>query len=144
MIEYATLSEAYGGYYIDTSKDYIESPPEYTSGVLDAKSSVTTRPVQREQSELLVWRIIKTGDKLRVNNGILSIDKRTGIKRFFTRDGRTKTLEFLSDYHDKNRYNSDKILFILSILKDTYKKDIKWCREAAKLVVFIKTTITMT
>jgi len=72
------------------------------------------------------------GNKFRVKNGILSVDKRLGIQRFFTRDGRTKTLEFLKKH--KGEMSPMQTMNMVRCLLETYKNDNKYCEEVLELL----------
>lgn len=133
-MQYAYLSEAYNGTYVDTT-----CQNEYTMRTYPEIDTKLTFPTIPEESVLPSYSSqdfseldVTPGNKFRIQNGILSVDKRSGIKRFFTRDGRTKTLEFLKNH--KGEMTFHQLFTIIHCLLETYKKDKKWCEKALELL----------
>jgi hypothetical protein len=146
MIEYSLISEVYGKNYIDTSsmrlgldlnKNNSEEFLPYPHDIILTRSGKLIKnnelkllpnlvnPAQEDlQDALDMENVICThGGKLRITNGKLQVDKRSGIRRFLSRDGRTKTLKFLENACNIQALPYDVISVYIRILKHIYCKD---------------------
>ena len=69
-----------------------------------------------------------------VKDNNIEIDKRPWYRRFFSKDSRNTTLEQIKKMYIDNTLSSQSALFILEMLKDTYKTDSKWCGKVDEFI----------
>jgi hypothetical protein len=133
-MQYTYLTEAYNGTYVDTTPQNGYTLRTYPE--MDTKLTLLTVPedpaLPLYSSQNFSELDVTPGNKFRVQDGILSVDKRSGIKRFFTRDGRTTTLKFLKNHTGEMTFHQ--LFTIIHCLLETYKKDKKWCEKALELL----------
>lgn len=157
-LQFAELSEAYGGVYekvVEKRKreELVARIKDTFENIIEKKKRdelVFTRlegdsgpPTYDETTELDFCKDLKPGQKLRVVDGVLKVDKRIikCVARTFSRDNRHKTLEHLKTLCEKYGNNYELVEAIEKI-KVTYKDDKHFLERLNNISVFTDSRTT--
>ena len=127
MLEYSLLTEAYSDQYVCTvHTSSVSAGDQFLLGL-------GAGPYMYLADD------IKNGAKLKIVNGELKTDRRCGLRRFFSRDSRKKTMSFLAQAHRCSTLDYRIIMVYLVALRDyAYKHDTAWVKKANELLVEIR------